>query len=384
MRLTRIGLVAAAVLGAGVAAAPAQSPEQPIALVTTYADGRVTESLVGPNGFRAWTPSFPRFDDWTPPGGSLPITALNVAATRDGEVLRVRVSVLRGASREVDDVVAEAVVGLGDAVVIEDLRRVGVQPVTLSAKLFAPPALHVPRMRSQVPGLAIEGVEPTLDPVPQYVVSLRNETDVPIVTIAYSTCVQGRPSLSGQEGDFAARPFIAPGESATFRIRVASAREVGRAVATADPLDDVVIAGAIFADGRIAGDRSRMATLLALHRGRLAAVERVIAVMRTTPGGDSVNTLHRLRETIAALPVAAEAAAVATVMGLVPDMSPYAAEGVSPAISTGSQNVRQRLLADIDRLLPIITSAEASQWLAEALPACEAWRSRLAAMFALR
>uniref|UniRef100_UPI0025BCB99D hypothetical protein n=1 Tax=Luteitalea sp. TaxID=2004800 RepID=UPI0025BCB99D len=73
-----------------------------------------------------------------------------------------------------------------------------------------------------------------------------------------------------------------------------------------------------------------------------------------------------------------------TVMRLVPGMSPFAAQDVEPAVSVGSQNVRTRLLGDIDRVRPHLTAIEARQWLEEALPACEAWMNRLQALFPAR
>lgn len=366
----------------GAVAIAGQPELRPIALVATYADGRVTESLVGPNGLRAWTPMFPRLAGWQEPRNVLPVTALNVAAKVEGDRVLVWVSVLRGPTREVNDSVAEVVVGIDDPVVVEDLRRVGLQPVTYSAKLFAAPALHVPRLMSRVVGLELETAEPSIEPTPGYQITVRNRTDVPLVTAAFSTFVGGQPALSGQQGDPAAVPLAAPGGTFTFRLGIRSARQTGRDVATAEPLDEVALVGAIWADGHLDGDLARVRPLLAVHRGRMEALQPVIAILRSARRGvDPLSTLDEVRRAIAAIPTAASAMAVATVIRLVPSNSPNVADSVGPAVSVGSQNVRERLLADIDRVRPQLTAAEARRWLDDALPACEAWMTRLQALF---
>lgn len=381
--VTRLTWLPLLLLGGWPAAA--QPDSRPLALVTTYADGRVTESLVSPTGFRAWTPMFPRVPGWQDPEGVLPVTALNLAARADGEGLRVTVSVLRGKLREVLEPVAETVVGVGALVQVDALRHVGVMPVTLSATWFAVPALHVPRARSHVDGLEVETVEPVIEPKPGYLVTVRNRSDAALVTVAYTTYANARAAVSGQHGDPSAVPVAEPGGTFTFRIPIGSSLETGRGFATGTPVDDVLIAGAIWADGRLGGDTSRVAPLLALHRGRLSALGRVIPILRAArTTGDPLTTLDNVRSAIAALPVASEAMAVATVMRLVPGMSPFAAQDVEPAVSVGSQNVRTRLLGDIDRVRPHLTAIEARQWLEEALPACEAWMNRLQALFPAR
>lgn len=373
---------AAACMVAVWGTAAAQPAHPPLSLVTTYADGRVTEQLVGPNGLRAWTPLYPRVDGWRDAPGVPAVTALKLAANADGGSLRVTVSVLRGRAHEVEQPIAEAHVGLHDRVVIEDLRRVGLLPITLSVKPFAVPALHLPRMDSRVAGLVIEDVEPVVEPSPGYRITVRNRSDVPVTTLAFDAWAEGRPALAGQQGDPAAFPVVLPGATFTFRLDVGSARRKEQAFATATPLDDVVLTAAIWADGRLAGDPSRVAPLIALHRGRMAALPNVIAVLRTSPaGGDALTTLRQARAQIAAIPIAADPRAVAAIIRRVPGMGPRASDGVAAAMAIGSQNVRQRLIDDIDRVLPDLTPAGARQWLDEALPACEAWLTRLQALF---
>src|SRR5471030_1188254 len=64
------------------AAAVAQTSDPPpasVALVATYADGRVLHQLVSVRPARSWTATFPRIASWKLPEGALPITALQIA-----------------------------------------------------------------------------------------------------------------------------------------------------------------------------------------------------------------------------------------------------------------------------------------------------------------
>ena len=362
--------------------AVAQPSPAPLALVRAYADGRVSESVVGPRGFRAWTPMFPRVDGWTDPPGTLPVAALEVVARAEGDGLRVRVSVLRGSGHEIDEPVAEVVVGVDRPVVVDALRRVGLQPLTLSAVRFAAPALPVPRADSRVDGLSIEGIEPVLSPVPGYMVSVLNRTDVPIVTFSVESTAGGFTALSGQQGDRSALPLVVPGGTFTFRFPAASSRETGRGIATSEPLDAVALTGVIWADGRLAGDQSRLAPLLALHRGRQAVLRHIVRILGATRDAtDARAALEQVRRAIAAVPVAATPADIAAVTTRVPSASATAARGIEPAIALGSRDARDRLVADIDRVRTAMTPAQARQWLDEALVACEAWAERLTALF---
>lgn len=351
------------------------APAPPVSLVTTFADGRVTESLITPVGKRSVTPTpyFPRVDGWREPEGLLPVAALQITANAENDGVRIRVTVLRGDAYEVEQDVTETFVTAHAPRVLDELERVGVRRVTFSLKRFVAPALPVPNASSRIEGLIVEGVEPFLEPAPGYRITVRNHTDVGVVTLAYDTAAGGRPALQGQQGDPSAQVTVAPGATFTFSFSLRGGRETGASMATATPIDEVVLTGVIWADGRVDGATARTAPLMGLHRGRLYAVESVIEILsRHRRGGDPITRLRAVREAIDALPVSPIATR--------PD-GPRLAAAEDPGVAYGRQNVRQRLVADIDRVTPSITPATAQQWLDEALPACEAWRDRLRALF---
>ena len=165
-----------------------------------------------------------------------------------------------------EDAVATVEVDVSSPVVVDQLRRVGLQPVTLSLKPFAVPALYVPRGASRVDGVTIDGIEPVTTPDPAYLITVRNTTDVPALTVAFNTYASNRPALSGQQGDPTAIPIIEPGGTFTFRLGLRGGREVGGGYATATALDEVVVTGVIWADGRRAGDEARVMPMLPVRR----------------------------------------------------------------------------------------------------------------------
>lgn len=366
----------------------AQSTEQPLALVATYADGRITESPIGPDERRAWTPMFPRVAGWREPAGVLPVRALNTRVARVGTGLRVVVSVLRGRqTNETEEAIGTFDVLEHQPVTVEALRRVGLLPVTYSVKPFATPALETIPGSSRVDGLTVDGIEPLVDPVPAYRISVRNHTDVPLVSFAINSYRGGIDALSGQQGHPAALPIAAPGETYTFTLKLSGGRSGNQPFATVAPLDHVVVTGGLWADGHTSGDPKRAGMLAAIQRGRLRALDAVgLAFDEILAPGDrgSIAAVRRLRATLAALPSAFDATAVAREILAAPSVAALRPTDAAATMAVGTENVRRQLLADIDRVVDSATPAQAQQWMREARAACDAWRTRLQALFPAR
>ena len=371
-------LLAVAMSCLGVeATAQAQAPDPlPLALVVTHADGRVTEAAVSTRLRRSWTPYLPRVPEWQDPPGVLPIRALDTRAVRDGDVVRVTISVLRGAAMEVVEPVAAVALRLQESAVVDELRRVGLMPITLAVTPFAAPPLHAPEPSSSVDGIVVEGVEPLSHPVPAYRVTVRNLTDTAAVTLAVETFSQGRRGLRGQQGNPSAEPVVAAGGTFTFMLRP-SGGGGGQTYASAVPLDAVRITGAIWADGRRTGDPERLRDMVAVHAGRLAALDEIVGVVREAAArsaSDPVGEARRVATAVAAIPTTPNALAIADAVRGAVDLD---GEAFSRAMAAGSVDVRRRLTDDLDRVVNRMAPDEARQWLAEALAAIEAWQQRL-------
>src|SRR6185503_19597838 len=133
--------VAAAIPSTPAAQAPGS--EQPVvpatvALVETWPDGRINYELTSPRRASMWTPRFPRVDGYVLPEGAQPVFAVQFARVLVGRDIRVEVSVLLGSATPPGVPVATVLVSPGSRVVVEELTKFGVQPVTLSMVNVAP------------------------------------------------------------------------------------------------------------------------------------------------------------------------------------------------------------------------------------------------------
>ncbi len=356
----------------------------PLTLVTAFADGRVTEQAVSIDGLRAWTPFFPRVAGWRDEPGTLPITALNVRATLADTGLHVSLSVLRGPGKEVEEPVAQVVVPLDQTVVVDALRSVGLMPVRFSTTRFATPPLPSPVASSRTTGVLVEAADPTSDPVPTYRITVRNVSDTPVVSFTYDSAVQGRASVTGQRGDPSAVPLMAPGERYTFTLRVPSSTSHGQSFASGTALDAVQVSAVVWADGRAEGDPNRVTNMMAVHRGRLAALTPVVAVLQADAraGATPEETLRRLQSAITAIPSTIDALAVAATLQLLPRAAAAPEGWLKDAMAFGAQDARAHLLAELERQHTASgPTVSAQRALEDVRLACDAWLTRLRALF---
>jgi hypothetical protein len=157
----------------GVGAEPSMpASQEAVVLVTGFADGRTTHTVVTANPRSSWTPLFPRLPGWRPAADEPTVTALKFTRTlQDDGAVRVRVAVLRGIAREREDAVVDVVVAPDDVVTIEALRHAGVAPVTLSLTALADTRLHPPQVVNRTAGLEVTDIELVMTPRPQYRIS---------------------------------------------------------------------------------------------------------------------------------------------------------------------------------------------------------------------
>ena len=155
-------VVAAAALPAADAGQAPAAPEAvpaTVALVETWSDGRVNYELTGPRRASMWTPRFPRVAGYQQPEGAKPVYAVQVARVLVGQDIKVEISVLLGSAEPPGVPVATVLVSPGSRVVVDQLTRFGVQPLTLSMVDVAPMTPFVPTVISVSPDIEIADVE---------------------------------------------------------------------------------------------------------------------------------------------------------------------------------------------------------------------------------
>jgi hypothetical protein len=121
-----------------------------------------------------WTPIFPRIDGYKPSDGGKPVYAVQFVRVLVGRDIKVDVSVLLGSAEPPGVPVATVLISPGSRVVIDGLRKFGVQPVTLSMIEVAPMTPYLPTVSSVSPEIEITNVELLNAPYPGYRITLRN------------------------------------------------------------------------------------------------------------------------------------------------------------------------------------------------------------------
>ena len=113
--------------------------------------------------------------------------------------------------------VATVLVSPGSRVVVDQLTRFGVQPLTLSMADVAPLTPFVPTVISVSPNIAIADVEAHDAPYPGYRVTLRNLGDKAVSNVHVTSWRGDEKALSTLKRTDDGRPLMQPG--ATTRSR---------------------------------------------------------------------------------------------------------------------------------------------------------------------
>ena len=193
-----------------------------VALVETWPDGRVNYELSSPRRASMWTPVFPRVEGYTLPEGARPVYAVQFARVLAGRDIKVDVSVLLGSAQPPGVPVASVVISPGSHVVVEELRKFGVQPVTLSMVTVAPMTPYLPTVVSVSPEIEIANVELLSAPYPGYRITLRNLGSKAVSNVHVQSYRGEEKALSALKRTDDGRPMMQPGASYTFDMNLTS------------------------------------------------------------------------------------------------------------------------------------------------------------------
>jgi len=347
------------------AAAPATAlPPATVALVETYADGRVNYELTSARPARMWTPYFPRVKDWQRPPGSLPVTALQLARVLVGRDVRVDVFVLRGQSHEEEVPVATVLVTPGKHVVVNELRKFGVAPLDLSLAEAAPLTPYLPTVFSITPNLEIAAVELLNAPYPGYRITVRNLSNKTAANFHVQSYRGEGTALSSLQRGPEGRPAMTPGGSYGFDVNLTSGRKIDAGTWAPAPLDVIEIDSVLWDDGSVEGTPTMASSLIAADAGRRLQLTRVTSILR-----DAIDDLESATGVLAKIRTKIEA---------LPDRD----EAQLPAAQLTMRLTKASALEDVsrfeqDRSMPHDPAA-VMRWLKYTIDRYEHWIARLA------
>jgi hypothetical protein len=283
-----------------------QSPAPPnpapatMALVTTYADGRTSYTLVSERSSRSWTMAYPRLASVPE---NAPRRALQIARARVGNDVRVTVSMLHSASMSDEDIVATVTISRGAQVMIEELRRFGVEPIGLSIVDTAPVMPYRPAAISIAPAVEITAVDLLTTPYPGYHVTVRNVAAQAVALFSVQSYRGTEKAISALRRGDRGRPAMAPGESHTFDIPLTAG--MGAPDRAWAPLDVIEIDAILWEDGMQSGQHGAPLNFrIAADGGRRLQLEGALRVLHAAEkdGASATGLLSLLRRGFTALP----------------------------------------------------------------------------------
>jgi hypothetical protein len=341
---------------AGQAAASETLPAATVALVEAWPDGRTNYELTSPRRASMWTPGFPRVPGYSPPPGSMPVYAVQFTRILVGSDIKVDVSVLLGSAEPPGVPVATVMISPGSHVVIEALRKFGVQPVTLSMVPVAPMTPYLPTVFSVSERIEIASVELLSAPYPGYRITLRNLGAEGVSNFHLQSYRGADKALSTLKRTDDGRPLMKPGESYTFDMNITSGGSSdGPAESFAPrPIDVIEIGSVRWADGSQEGASPypQLHEFVEGQSGRRLQLRRIVDVLRAalaeSPSG--LELVAAVKSRVNALPDAdadqlhnAQVAMRGTKAVLVADMMRFERGGLPRSDATPRQWVTSLL-----------------------------------------
>ncbi len=255
---------------------PALDPQGSVAVTVTYVDGRRVPMIIGPMSVGcSSTETFVRVQGWTPPSNQLPVRAIRFACTRIPDGVRVAVSVFRGAEREKDEPVTIVTVMSGQPVVVDELRAVGVEPVTLTVAALTVPDAPLPTVITGSPDIEVVSLSMVEQPVPRYLLRLANHSAKAVRSLEVRLTREGRPLTATKAADDEGQVLMAPGGSVGLQLQMPAGRAGSSGAVAMAPADRIVITALLWADGSFAGDASWARYEAAFYFGQRLQLARV-------------------------------------------------------------------------------------------------------------
>jgi hypothetical protein len=267
-----------------------------LALVITYADGRVSHELVWDKPASAWTPYFPRTSGAS---GTSDGRALQLTRVRAGDDARVTVSMLSGPLYRDEQLVATATVSRRQPVRIDELRAFGAEPIVLSVVDSLPMSPYMPSVISVAPEIDVSRVDLVDGPVPGYRITLRNTAPQAVALFSMQSYRGTAKALSTVERGDRGLPLMAPGQSHSFTIPINTGHaNPGTTVFVPEPLDMIEIDSVVWEDGTVIGRHGGvpLSSVITYDGGRRLQFERALEVLHAAQSQKDRNASQLLAQ----------------------------------------------------------------------------------------
>ena len=213
--------VAAAAILIPCLATPAFPQSQPPKTDTTrglsiqYADGRVSTGPVRRSG-GMWTATFPRLAGADTSRNGLPLTTLDVKHVIDGSNVVVTVTLYYGGPGQHGVTVEKVRLSQDEPIRVDELRRYGVEPITLSLVTLPPSTAYAPDVIS-VSGQLAARAEAVGGNVSAYRVVVTNRSTQPLMWLQFKAYRANRLAILGRPKGKRNLPLIQPNAGVHLR-----------------------------------------------------------------------------------------------------------------------------------------------------------------------
>ena len=342
----------------------------------------LSRSSGGPGS--AWYGRFGRIQNWQLPAGELPVRAVNIVASLDGEVAFVSVSVLRGVKfHDQETIVGKYQMRENDSISVQELELFGVEPFRIGFKRITPPVPNQPVVKSLAKSLEIVGIEPQTSTLPRYKLTIHNLSDKNIAALSIKVMSGGVVEVSsmphGQEG----LPLIKAGAffESNQPLKTRAVRTPGGFAADTPVFQETIITAVVFEDGSYEGNPAEAAEFRAFTLGRKLALTRLLELFagleEAVPSEqESAAQVGLFRDRVRTVSGEIDGAALAQLVGEFPTLNRKEATNLKGAAEVALHHVRKELLDDLavwERTQPL----EFRSWLVKIEERYRTWLSRL-------
>lgn len=332
-----------------------------------------------PRAAGTWYARLNRIAAWHLPPGALPIEAVRIVPSMVGDMVSLKVSVLRGVGfHDAEDNVATYNMRESEQISITELENFGVEPFEIKVVRIAPRTTDPPRTLSNAKSLEVISTEAVVSTMPKFKVTLHNLSQKGISALRVNLFAEGRMSLStlrqGKDGE----PLIKAGDFWEL-YQPAPIRAVaspGGFTPWVPAEQQIVITALVFEDGSYEGDSEPAAEYRGFVAGNKTELKRLVPLLASAMlDPESTKALQELRSQLASLSYDIDEAEVAGLKAAFPSLKKRL---LRTTVEVAMHSMRKDLSDELQRLQESQVSGEDFRsWLVAARDRYTNWLSRL-------
>jgi hypothetical protein len=316
-----------------------------------------------------------RLPSWKPNANASEMETFELRYVMEGDAVRVKAYAWMDKFVDRKELIGDYLLQEGAKIIVDGMAKFGYEPMELMVVKVKPAPLILPETASNIPSIAVVGVEIKQGNFPTYKLTLRNLSNKDVTHLEIRTFKDGRPSLTKwPRGEFN-RPLVKAGETAEFTINSTGSGQKTVDGFTPSSPQRIEVTASIFSDKSYEGDAELAARFIAMMHGYRVQLQRALTLLRNDfEGAGATAMLENFKQQVAALSREASQQMIDEIFAAFPGRTPQWNEGLKAFMESGLDEVRKELLKDIERgsaNKPFIA------WLSDLRQKYESWLSRV-------